>query len=138
MNNALKGALLSGLILPGLGQVVLKHYKRGAVIMLTVLVSMSVIVIEAVQKAFTILEKIESEGGAIDMNMISNAATQISTTSDSLIFSFALLLIIFCWIIGVVDAFRIGKKKDIEQQSTSQVSNSKGDWSHNKRIHSDP
>ncbi|TET68428.1 MAG: hypothetical protein E3J56_11415 [Candidatus Aminicenantes bacterium] len=127
MNNSLKGAFLSGLVFPGLGQVVLKHYKRGVVIMLTVLVSLSVIVIEAVQKAFTILEKIESEGGAIDMNTISNAATQVSTTSDSLIFSFALLLIIFCWIIGVVDAFRIGKKKDIEQQSTSQVSNSKGD-----------
>jgi len=127
MNNSLKGAFLSGLVFPGLGQVVLKHYKRGVVIMLTVLVSSSVIVIEAVQKAFTILEKIESEGGTIDMNTISNAATQASTTSDSLIFSFALLLILFCWIIGVVDAFRIGKKKDMEQQSTSQASNSKGD-----------
>ena len=127
MNNSLKGAFLSGLVFPGLGQVVLKHYKRGVVIMLTVLVSLSVIVIEAVQKAFTILEKIESEGGTIDMNTISNAATQASTTSDSLIFSFALLLIIFCWIIGVVDAFRIGRKKDIEQQSMNQVSNSKGD-----------
>jgi hypothetical protein len=88
--------------------------------MLTVLVSLSVIVIEVVQKGFTILKKIESEGGTIDMNTISNAATQASTTSDSLIFSFALLLIIFCWIIGVVDAFRIGKKKDIEQQSTNE------------------
>jgi len=126
MNNSLKGAFLSGLIFPGLGQVVLKHYKRGAVIMLTVMVSLSVIVIEAVQKAFTFLEKIESEGGTIDMNTISNAATQASTFSGNLIFSFALLLIIFCWIIGVVDAFRIGKKKDIEQQSTNQVSNSKG------------
>ena len=126
MNNSLKGALLSGLVFPGLGQIVLKHYKRGAVIMLTVLVSLSVIIIEAVQKAFAILEKIELDGGTIDMNTISNAATQASTTSDSLIFSFALLLIIFCWIIGVVDAFRIGKKKDIEQQSKNQVSNSMG------------
>ena len=126
MNNSLKGAFLSGLVFPGLGQVVLKHYKRGAVIMLTVLVSLSVIVIEAVQKAFTILEKIESEGGTIDMDTISNAATQASTTSDNLIFYLALLLIIFSWIIGIVDAFRIGKKKDIEQQSVNQISNSKG------------
>jgi len=122
MNNSLKGALLSGLLFPGLGQVFLKHYKRGIALMLTVLVSLLVIVVEAVQKAFTILEKIESEGGTIDMNSISNAATQASTTSGSLIFSFALLLIIFCWLIGVVDAYRIGKKKDMEQQSTSQVS----------------
>ena len=126
MNNSLKGALLSGLVFPGLGQIVLKHYKRGAVIMLTVLVSLSVIIVEAVQKAFAILEKIELDGGTIDMNTISNAATQASTTSDSLIFSFAFLLIISCWIIGVVDAFRIGKKKDIEQQSTNQVLKSEG------------
>ena len=126
MNNSFKGALLSGLVFPGLGQVVLKHFKRGAIIMLTVLVSLSVIVIEAAQIAFTILEKIESEGGTIDMNTISNAATQASITSDSLIFYFALILIIFCWIIGVVDAFRIGKKKDIEQQSTNQVLKSEG------------
>ncbi len=123
MNNSLKGAFLSGLIFPGLGQVILKHYKRGAVLMLTVLVSLSVIVMKAVQQAFAILEKIESEGEAISMSTISNAATQAATTSRSLIFNLVLLLIIFCWIIGVVDAYRIGKKKDIEEGSTSQASN---------------
>ena len=123
MNNSLKGAFLSGLIFPGLGQVILKHYKRGAVLMLTVLVSLSVIVMKAVQQAFAILEKIQSEGEAISMSTISNAATQAATTSRSLIFNLVLLLIIFCWIIGVVDAYRIGKKKDIEEGSTSQASN---------------
>jgi len=123
------------LVFPGLGQIFLKHYKRGAVIMMTVLVGLSVIVVEAVKKAFTILEKIESEGGAVDMNTILDAALQASTNSDSLIFSFAVLLIIFCWIIGVVlliifcwiigvvDAFRIGKKKDLEEDSINQTSN---------------
>ena len=123
MNNSLKGAFLSGLIFPGLGQIVLKHYKRGAVIMLTVLVSASVVVVKAVQHALAILEKIESDGGAISMSTISNAATQASTTSGSLTFNLLLLLVILCWIIGVVDAYRIGKKKDIEEGSTTQASN---------------
>ena len=114
---------MSGLIFPGLGQVILRHYKRGAVIMFTVLVSLSVVVVKTVQHALAILEKIESEGGAISMSTISNAATQATTTSGSLIFKLLLLLIIFCWIIGVVDAYRIGKKKDIEEGSTSQASN---------------
>lgn len=126
MNNSLKGALLSGVVFPGVGQVILKHYKRGIALMVTVLVSLLVIVVKTVQQAFTLLEKIESDGGAINMSTISNAATQASTTADSFIFNFVLLLIIFCWIIGVVDAYRIGKKRDIEGQSTSQVSNSKG------------
>jgi len=124
MNNSLKGAFLSGLIFPGLGQVVLKHYKRGAVIMLTVLVSLSVVAVKAVQHALAILEKIELEGGSISMSTISNAAAKASTTSGSLTFNLVLLLVILCWIIGIVDAYRIGKKKDIEEGSTSQVSNS--------------
>jgi len=112
MNNSLKGALLSGLVFSGLGQIILKHYKRGIALMLTVSAGLLVIIVKAVQQAVTILEKIGSEGGAIDMSAVSKAATQASTTSDSLIFNLALSLIIFCWIIGVVDAYRIGKKKD--------------------------
>ncbi len=101
------------MVFPGLGQIILKHYKRGIVLMLTVLVSLLVIVVKAVQQALTILEKIESEGGVINMSTISNTATQATTSSESLIFNFVLLLIIFCWIIGIVDAYRIGKKKDL-------------------------
>jgi hypothetical protein len=123
MNNSQKGAFWSGLVFPGLGQVVLKHYKRGAVIIVTALAGLSVIVVEAVKKAFSILEKIGSEGRAIDMNTILDVASQASTNSDSLIFYFAVLLITFCWIIGVIDAFTIGKKKDLEEDSTCQTSN---------------
>ena len=125
MNNSLRGALLSGLVFPGLGQVVLKHYKRGAVLILAVSASLLVILIKAVQQAFTLLEKIELEGGAINLSAISKAATQASTTSHSSIFSFVVLLIIICWIFAVVDAYRIGKQKDLEAQSTSPVSNNK-------------
>ena len=117
---------MSGLVFPGLGQVVLKHYKRGIALMLTVLVSLSVIVLKVVQQAFTILEKIELEGRAIDMSAVSQAATQAFATSGSLTINLVLSLIILCWIVGVVDAYRIGKKKDLEEQSTSQAANSKG------------
>ena len=55
MNNALKGALLSGLVFPGLGQVNLKHYKRGIALMLIVSISLLVIVVKAVLQALTIL-----------------------------------------------------------------------------------
>jgi len=113
MKNSLKGALLSGLIFPGLGQIALKHYKRGAVIIIAVLISLSVVVAEAVQQALAILEKIQLEGGEISMSTISDAATQTSTISGSLTLNLALLLVILFWIIGAVDAYRIGKKKDI-------------------------
>jgi TM2 domain-containing membrane protein YozV len=122
MNNALKGALLSGLGFPGLGQMVLKHYKRGFALMFVVFGSLLVIAMEAIQKAFTIVEKITS-GGAVDMSRITEAATQGATTSESLIGKLAFFVIIVFWNIGVIDAYRIGKKKDIEQRLASEATN---------------
>ncbi len=115
MNNSLKGAFLSGIVFPGLGQVMLKQYKRGIALMLIVLVSLFVIVAKAVQQALAILEKVKEGGETIDFSTISNIAADASSTSDSLLFHFALLLIMLCWIIGVVDAYKIGKKKDLEE-----------------------
>jgi len=123
MNNSLKGAFLSGLVFPGLGQLALKHYKRGAVIIIAVLISLSIVVAEAVQKALAILGEVQIEGGEISISSISEAASRASTTSGSLAFNLALLLVILLWIIGAVDAYRIGKKKDIEKGSTTQASN---------------
>jgi hypothetical protein len=123
MNHSLRGALLSGLVFPGLGQVKLKHYKRGIALMLIVSVSLLVIAGKAVQQAFSILEKIELEGGAIDLSTILNTATQASTTSDGFLWKVLLLLITLCWIIGVVDAYRIGRKKDIEVRLANQAEN---------------
>lgn len=127
MSNSLTAALLSGLIFPGLGQVVLKRYRRGVVLMLIVVACLTVLVAKALQQAFAILRQIELAGGVIDIDAILNAATQSSTTSDSLVFNYVSLLLIVCWVFGVVDAYRIGKKKDWEEQSTAQGSNSKGD-----------
>ncbi len=112
MSNALKGALLSGLVLPGLGQVVLRHYKRGLALMLVVLGSLTVMVIKAAQLALAVFEKMELEGGATDIQAIAQAATRASVTSDSRLFNFCLLLIVACWLFSVVDAYVIGKKMD--------------------------
>ncbi len=114
MNKAIKGAFLSGLVFPGVGHFSLKHYKRGAVLMLTVSASIVIILIKALRQAFAIMEKIESEGSLIDLSTISNAATEAVTAFESPIFKLLLLVIIFCWIFGIVDAYRIGRKKDLE------------------------
>jgi hypothetical protein len=118
MSKALKGALLSGLVFPGFGQVILKHYKRGVILMLTVLASLSVVVAKAVQQALAILDQIKSEGGVISMSTISKAANQASTTSDSRMINLVLVFIVLCWIIGIVDAYRIGKRGDVGSKTT--------------------
>jgi len=117
MKNAIKGMLLSGLVLPGLGQVVLKSYKRGIALMLLVLIAFISIVVTASRQALVILEKVAAEGGAVDMESISHAASQATTTTDHLLFNIALLLILVCWLVGVVDAYTTGKKIDQKERS---------------------
>jgi len=116
MKQAAKGALLSGTVFPGLGQIVLKHYVRGITLVLTVSVSLVVLVKIALAQALAILERIQWQGGVIDMSAISSAAARASTHSESFTFKLLLLLIVCCWLIGTVDAYRIGRKKDMEEQ----------------------
>jgi len=70
---------------------------------------------QTVHAALAILEKIESEGGIIDIDTLTNAVTQATSRSDSLIFNFAFFLISLCWIIGIIDAYKTGKKKDNQE-----------------------
>lgn len=114
MKNSTKAAILSGLVFPGLGQIFLKQYKRAVVIILAVFGSMAIVIVKATQLALAILEKIAAKGGAIDMNTITNAAMQASADFSSLMINLGILSIILIWIIGTVDAYRIGKKKDIK------------------------
>lgn len=118
MKSSTKGALLSGLVFPGSGQIALKCYKRGVVLMLTALLCLSVIVIKAIEQAFSILDKINLNGGAVDINEITHAATQVSTSSDSLASNLIFLLIIICWVYSIVDAYSIGKEMDIDKEAT--------------------
>ena len=114
MKKSIKGALLSGLVFPGVGQIVLRHYKKGITFLLITLACLVLIAMKAVQQTLIIVEKIESMDSASDMITISNSAVQVTTTYDSLFFNIALLVIALCWIISIVDAYKIGKKMDIK------------------------
>jgi hypothetical protein len=114
MSSSLKGALLSGLVFPGLGQIVLRRYMRGIVLMFICLASLIVITVTAAQQAIPLIEKLETMGAVIDMKAISSAATQVSTTSDNYLVNIASFLIVVCWVIGILDAYNIGKKIDRE------------------------
>lgn len=114
MTKSLKGALLSGLIFPGVGQVFLKHYKRGIALMLIVTANLLVIIVKTVQGGLTILEKIKLEADVLDMNAISSAVTQALDDYTSLTVNLALIVTTIFWVFGTIDAYRIGKKLDNE------------------------
>jgi hypothetical protein len=112
MKNSLKGALLSGLILPGLGQIALKRYARGIVLMLVVMGALILMIVTAVQEAYAVLAGIEAAGGTPDSETIRHAAEQAAAGSGSLLIRAMSVLVVVCWIVGIIDAYRIGRQKD--------------------------
>ncbi len=110
MDKALKGALLSGLGFPGLGQILLKSYVRGVAFAVIALACIGTIVGKAVQQARAVLAKMEAAGGAVDVDAISKSAQEAVTGTDSRLVHAALLLLVLCWAVSVVDAYRIGRK----------------------------
>ena len=115
MKKALKGALISGLVFPGLGHIALKRYTSGIALIITVTAGVVFMVMLAVQKAFGLLDAMQSGGKAIDMKSITDAASRAASHSDDFLVSGAWILLLLCWIVGVVDAYRIGKQKDLEE-----------------------
>jgi hypothetical protein len=117
MRHSVKGALLSGAVYPGLGQIALKRYARGFTLMLTVSAGLFVIVKKTVEQALAILEKIQWEGGPIDLAVLSGAAAQATGSPSSPGVGVLLFMVVSCWVFGTLDAYGIGRKKDLEERA---------------------
>jgi TM2 domain-containing membrane protein YozV len=109
MKTAIKAALLSGVVFPGLGQIYLKRYKRGLVILILVLLGFVIIIRTVIVSALESLKEIQSGGGIADMETISNLA-RIDSAHSGINLNFILLLVSCCWLFSAVDAYRIGKR----------------------------
>lgn len=114
MKNSVKGALLSALVLPGAGQLWLKHYFRGFALIATVSVAFALVALKAFRQALSILEQIETSGGAVDLVAIIYSASHSSALSDG--FMSASTLMVVCWIVAIVDAYLVGNRKDLAEQ----------------------
>lgn len=116
MENALKGLLLSALVFPGLGHLVLKRTRRGMVLILVVTAALGVLVTVALRQARIILENLEQAGGVVDVVTVSQAAAQASSASGGWLPGAATLVLAVCWLFGVFDACRIGRRMDLRNQ----------------------
>jgi len=126
MKKSLMAALLSGLIYPGVGQLWLRHYARGLALIVVVTAALTTIVAKASLDALHLLEKIEAEGGAVDLVAIVNLATTASlTSSNHILTKCATLVLVLGWLYGVVDAYLLGKRQELSG-STRKAPSGKG------------
>jgi hypothetical protein len=108
MKRSTKAVLLSVLVFPGVGHMVLKKYLRGSVLMLSALVALSVVVTKAITQALTIVDRINSGEIPVEAVAITELASMPTIGADAFILNMAALAIGAVWIIAVVDSYRLG------------------------------
>jgi len=108
MKRSSKVALLSGLVFPGIGHMVLKHYLRGSVLMLSALVAFSVIVTVVIQRALIIVDRINSGDIPVETGAIAEMISNSTNGADSLIQNISVIVLGACWLIGIIDSYRLG------------------------------
>lgn len=111
MSRSTNAVLLSALVLPGAGHLYLKHYPRGIALIATSLVCFGILAERAAQQASIILDKLVSEGGAVDPGRLADLVAQASNSPASIVVKIASLALAACWVAGIVDAYRLGKRQ---------------------------
>ena len=111
MTKSTKALLWSALVFPGTGHLFLKYYFRGGALIALSLVSLWVLVVQATHQASAVLDKIQLDGGMLDLNSVSTLVARASQPSDNFSATIASIVLLGCWIIGMLDAYRLGKKK---------------------------
>jgi TM2 domain-containing membrane protein YozV len=110
MKTAIKAALLSALVFPGVGQMYLKRYVRGLIPMVLTLTGLGVLIAQSTIGALRDLEKMQIQGGLVDLNAVANRAAASSTSGDW--YSPLIVpMIVVCWLFSLIDASMPGKGK---------------------------
>jgi hypothetical protein len=116
MKKSSKAALLSGLIFPGIGHIYLREYFRGSILAGLSLASLSVVVTRAYQHALLVVDRIASGDVAMEAGAIAQAVSNSTSATDNLMENAALVLLVACWLAGIMDSYRLGalqEKSDI-------------------------
>jgi hypothetical protein len=118
MKKSTKAALLSGLILPGTGHLMLKQYGRGAALLASSLIALWILVNTAWQQAMAVVDRINNGEIPLDTGAITAAVSDQGASGDGLLQNIAWLVLVACWLIGIIDSYRIGAAQD--KQANSQ------------------
>lgn len=106
MRNSTRGALWSALIFPGSGQIVLKHRKRGLIFASVSVAGVIALIVAVVRTTWNNLEHVALQGGEITLSTM----TSVAFSSLEAVKRYILPLMLFWWLLGIIDAWLIGRK----------------------------
>lgn len=112
MSKAIKAALLSALVFPGTGHLLLKKYLHGIVLIGVSFSVLYLVISRLIEKALQITDKIISGEVQLDVTAITELIAKQSTGSETQLLNIAEVVLVIIWLISIVDSYRIGRLQD--------------------------
>ncbi len=112
MKLSLKAALFSAFVLPGCGHFLLKKYFQGSLLSGVTILCVWALFSTALEKAQEISLKIQSGEIPLDITRITDEVTKQAAGGGTQMADIATYLLVICWLVGIVDSFRVGRLLD--------------------------
>jgi hypothetical protein len=112
MKASTKAALLSGLVYPGIGQLFYHAYLRATFLVVFFSITVYLYLEEVMSKYQPLIDKVKSGEVALSSQALIHEMTKHPIILDPLLVSKLTYTLLICWLVGIVDAYRIGIKKD--------------------------
>jgi len=120
MKKSTKAALLSALVFPGMGHFIVKKPVQGVAALVIALASLYVLISNAIERAQSIVAKIQSGEISPDVASITQLVSQSSVGADTQLLNAATAILFVVWIFGIVDSYRIGRKMQDKEGENEQ------------------
>lgn len=112
MKKTINAALLSALVFPGAGHLYLKRWVTGALLVGVSLIALYGLVTRIMDVANQIVDQVLRGEIPLDVASLSAAVSQRVAGTDTQALNIATWVIIACWVVGIVDSIRVGRRQE--------------------------
>ncbi|MCG6938020.1 MAG: hypothetical protein LJE83_07580 [Gammaproteobacteria bacterium] len=112
MKKSTKAVLLSAFIFPGAGHVYLKKYSSGIALLCASLAAIYYMISQAVEESLRIVEQMQNGSVQPDVAAVMELASKQPAGSEAYLVNIASAVLLICWVIGIIDSYRVGRVSD--------------------------
>lgn len=110
MNLATKAALFNALVFPGWGEIYLKKYRRGLLIITGMVAGILSVSLLVIQETLAVLKVTPIDKSAFIFGTLFKLFLKVMRSMDPSCLLAILFFMIFLWLLSIIDAYRLGKE----------------------------
>jgi hypothetical protein len=121
MKKSTTAGLLSAFVFPGAGHLYMKRFVPGMLLAGGAAWALYYLVSRLMSTALEITEALQRQGNTQDLDTVVNLVVERSQTAQSTSMGIASMALLVIWVIGFVDAYRLGRQQDRTSACSGQV-----------------